>query len=112
MNKNFFLRKSNIHKYLIIQCKEMCMLPREKGPCKDEQEKFYFETKTGKCEKFTFGGCFGNLNNFESLDECESTCHALIEMAMSAKPVAVNMGINKSDIFLGFSDSSIFDETI
>jgi hypothetical protein len=74
------------------------MLPREKGPCKDDQEKFYFDTKTGKCEKFPFGGCFGNLNNFESLDECESTCHALIEMAMSAKPVAVNMG-NISYIF-------------
>ena len=73
---------------------EMCMLPKEKGPCHDDQDRYYFDTEIGKCAKFLFGGCYGNLNNFESLDECESTCHALIETFMAAKPVAVNMGKN------------------
>ena len=77
---------------LEMQKKEMCMLPMEKGPCKEVHEKYYFDTKTGKCGKFIFGGCFGNLNNFESADECESTCHALIESAMAAKPIPVDMG--------------------
>ena len=70
----------------------MCMLPMEKGPCREDHEKYYFDTNTGKCQKFSFGGCFGNLNNFESLDECESTCNALIESAMSAKPIPVDLG--------------------
>ena len=78
----------------------MCMLPKEKGPCKEDKERFYFDTKRGKCTKFMFGGCFGNLNNFESLSECESTCHALIETAMAVKPVSVNMGIAISENFL------------
>ena len=69
----------------------MCMQFVEKGPCKQELERYYFETKTGKCKSFLFGGCFGNLNNFETLEECEATCHTLIENFMTAKLVPIKM---------------------
>ncbi|CAF0898052.1 unnamed protein product [Brachionus calyciflorus] len=69
----------------------MCMLPREKGPCADYEQKYYFNTLSGQCEEFTYGGCNGNDNNFESLDECESTCHALIESASNSQILPINM---------------------
>ena len=34
------------------------MQPKEKGPCMDYQERYYFETSMGKCQKFEFGGKF------------------------------------------------------
>ena len=78
---------------LEMQKKEMCMQAKEIGPCDNHLERYYFDTSMGKCIKFDFGGCFGNDNNFESIDECESTCHMLIESAVIATPMMINMGI-------------------
>jgi len=36
--------------------------------------KWYFDSKLNKCKEFIFGGCQGNRNNFESIEECERTC--------------------------------------
>lgn len=70
----------------------MCMLPKEKGPCMQYVTRFYFDTISGKCAKFTYGSCHGNDNNFETLDECEDTCKSLINAAMNAKPMSIDMG--------------------
>ncbi len=53
----------------------MCLLPKEKGPCVKFIDRFYFDAVMGDCKLFKFGGCYGNLNNFESLEQCESSCH-------------------------------------
>ena len=36
--------------------------------------RFFFNKKTGLCEKFTFGGGRGNKNNFQTIEDCEKTC--------------------------------------
>ena len=36
--------------------------------------RWYFDSKLNKCKTFIFGGCQGNGNNFESIEECERTC--------------------------------------
>lgn len=59
----------------------MCMQAKERGPCMAYHEKYYFNSYTAKCEKFIYGGCDGNDNRFDSLDECEHTCHSLIKSA-------------------------------
>ena len=51
-----------------------CALKMDEGPCKALREKFYFNIDTGSCESFDYGGCQGNGNNFESLEECEEMC--------------------------------------
>ncbi|XP_017538280.1 tissue factor pathway inhibitor a isoform X1 [Pygocentrus nattereri] len=51
-----------------------CALKKDEGPCKALKDRFYFDIDTGRCEPFEFGGCQGNANNFETLEECEEMC--------------------------------------
>ena len=37
-------------------------------------ERFYFDTETQSCQKFVYGGCQGNANNFETIEECQKNC--------------------------------------
>jgi len=52
----------------------MCLLDKNKGPCKAYIRKWYFNSGPGKCEKFMYGGCGGNANNFDSKSACEQKC--------------------------------------
>lgn len=51
-----------------------CTLPKETGPCRGFFERFYFNNDTKKCERFIYGGCDGNDNRFETIDECTQLC--------------------------------------
>jgi hypothetical protein len=53
---------------------DICRLPVEVGPCEAEILRYAFDAKTGTCLLFTYGGCEGNANNFETIDECYETC--------------------------------------
>lgn len=53
---------------------ELCALKDEPGPCKAIKDRFFFNVDNGRCERFEYGGCGGNANNFETLEECEETC--------------------------------------
>ena len=52
----------------------ICTLPAEAGPCEAVVPRFYFNASTGQCESFSYGGCEGNANNFETIEACETTC--------------------------------------
>ncbi|KAI1899485.1 hypothetical protein AGOR_G00062280 [Albula goreensis] len=51
-----------------------CALKMDEGPCKAMKDRFYFDVDTRRCERFDYGGCQGNANNFETLEECEEMC--------------------------------------
>merc|ERR1712212_65054 len=51
----------------------LCNLNKKTG-CEAAFPRFYFNKKTGKCEKFIYGGCGGNKNNFKKKTSCEITC--------------------------------------
>merc|ERR1712150_286026 len=53
---------------------DVCTLAQDSGPCKALFTRYYFNTGSGKCESFTYGGCQGNENNFLTLQECEVAC--------------------------------------
>ena len=55
-------------------CGDICLLPKKKGRCLALFPRYYYNSKTGKCEKFTYGGCEGNLNNFEDIKACQEKC--------------------------------------
>ncbi|XP_063438104.1 cysteine-rich motor neuron 1 protein-like isoform X1 [Mytilus trossulus] len=58
----------------VIPCNKDCRLPKLPGPCKASFPRYYFNLETGKCDKFIYGGCQGNANNFELLTECQDKC--------------------------------------
>jgi len=53
---------------------DVCTQDKVVGPCRAAISRFYFNRQSGQCEKFLYGGCFGNQNNFRSEQECSSAC--------------------------------------
>ena len=59
---------------LPILSNPLCQQPKLVGPCKAEITRYYYNTKTFRCEPFFFGGCRGNSNNFDNLEMCSYVC--------------------------------------
>ncbi|KAK2192135.1 hypothetical protein NP493_37g00036 [Ridgeia piscesae] len=55
-------------------CVDMCKLPKVTGRCYAYMPRWYFNSDNHKCEKFIYGGCEGNMNNFQSKEECQAWC--------------------------------------
>lgn len=53
---------------------QRCTLPPVRGNCEALHKKYYFDTGSGRCREFTYGGCGGNSNRFDTLDECRRIC--------------------------------------
>ncbi|KAG8433139.1 hypothetical protein GDO86_017432 [Hymenochirus boettgeri] len=51
-----------------------CTLPTVRGPCKVPEWRWAYSTLMRQCFAFIYGGCQGNLNNFESRQACEDRC--------------------------------------
>ena len=69
---------SYMHKHVKRFCfcilGDICSLPKVVGLCKALIQRYYYNTKTKKCEKFYYGGCGGNKNNFKTLSQCNGKC--------------------------------------
>ncbi|VDM26369.1 unnamed protein product, partial [Hydatigera taeniaeformis] len=53
---------------------DVCSLPLESGPCMAYFKVWGFNSATGQCENFVYGGCGGNGNRFDEKEECERVC--------------------------------------
>ena len=51
-----------------------CELPAEVGPCRGSFDSWYHDTTMRKCLPFTYGGCRGNANRFETEYQCTRAC--------------------------------------
>lgn len=54
---------------------DVCSLPLAIGPCEAAFTRYYYNSKTGQCEEFIYGGCEGNENNFEKMRQCQKACY-------------------------------------
>ena len=51
-----------------------CTLAPEHGLCMAVFVRYYYNVVTQTCQKFQYGGCGGNENNFDTQQECEDKC--------------------------------------
>ncbi|XP_008684473.1 tissue factor pathway inhibitor 2 isoform X3 [Ursus americanus] len=53
---------------------EICLLPPDVGPCRARIPSYYYDRYTQSCRIFFYGGCEGNANNFDTLEDCNEAC--------------------------------------
>ncbi|CAH3121599.1 unnamed protein product [Porites lobata] len=95
----------------VDECKRSCMrdselgrcnLPLKTGLCKAAIPRFFYNPRTHECERFTYGGCQGNANNFKTLEDCEVSS---LEKCSKIAP-EVRASIDKPLLFTNASDNA------
>ncbi|XP_031770909.1 spondin-1 isoform X4 [Apis florea] len=56
------------------EAEKICNEPMEKGRCNSNIIRVYFDKQTGQCRRFSYSGCDGNRNNFETEKYCNEIC--------------------------------------
>ncbi|ELU04243.1 hypothetical protein CAPTEDRAFT_219882 [Capitella teleta] len=69
--------------------KDICQLLPEVGPCYASKPRFYFDTASGECQAFLYGGCQGNANRFVNRENCMSICQPTVATPKTRKSVDV-----------------------
>ena len=59
---------------LAVGDRTVCAQPQVVGRCRAAFPRYWFNSQTNRCERFTYGGCGGNENNFKTLQECQRRC--------------------------------------
>lgn len=53
---------------------EECSFIPDKGPCRGEFSRWYYDSKVGVCRTFKYGGCLKNKNNHFTEIDCIGSC--------------------------------------
>ncbi|XP_049613719.1 kunitz-type protease inhibitor 1 [Syngnathus scovelli] len=69
----------------INQRKARCTEPPQTGPCRASLTRWYYDPLSTQCQRFTYGGCHGNENNFAEETQCDASCHGVTEHDVFAK---------------------------
>lgn len=64
-----------------------CKEKAETGPCRGAMPRFAFSKETSKCERFTYGGCEGNKNNFVDVEQCQKVCGDGTKVIVTSVPL-------------------------
>ena len=55
---------------------QFCSLPAKSGRCRANLKRYFFNTTSGTCDEFRYGGCGPNENNFMSIAACHEICQS------------------------------------
>ncbi|XP_052766205.1 uncharacterized protein LOC128207366 isoform X2 [Mya arenaria] len=88
----------------------VCQQEKKVGPCRAALPRYFYNSATGYCENFKYGGCQGNDNNFATEDECVRTCNARRERTLSREEVCrLPQDTGRCDInFFGSASTEYF----
>ncbi|XP_059146265.1 PI-actitoxin-Aeq3b-like [Physella acuta] len=56
------------------QALDSCSLRPDPGMCKAFMPRFFYNPEKGDCEEFIYGGCGGNENRYEKIEDCRAAC--------------------------------------
>ncbi|XP_038638299.1 protein AMBP [Scyliorhinus canicula] len=73
---------------------ESCQLKPDAGPCFGHEARFYYNHTLMNCEKFNYGGCLGNGNNFNTERKCLQTCRTVAACRLPRQPGPCRAKIN------------------
>ena len=54
-----------------------CVDLPDTGLCSESIPRWYYNPFTEHCARFTYGGCYGNKNNFEEEEQCLESCRGI-----------------------------------
>ncbi|XP_077561734.1 papilin-like isoform X10 [Haemaphysalis longicornis] len=75
------------HEDCMAECEDPCRLPVDSSRCSNTTvERYYFNSQTGLCETFDYGGCEGNGNSFPDLDLCKKRCEGVCSQPQDPGP--------------------------
>ncbi|XP_059485336.1 papilin-like isoform X2 [Neocloeon triangulifer] len=75
--------------------RDACFLPKIPGPCEGYNPTWYFDSDTKRCSEFIYGGCLGNNNKFDIIEECQQMCE-YVEIKDLKQDRSILNGLNSS----------------
>ena len=76
-------------------------MPFQTGPCTAMTQKWFYDFATGECHLFSYGGCGGNDNRFETRGECMSACATVGDRVMETKRARLSITNGESPFKTG-----------
>ncbi|CAG9857851.1 unnamed protein product [Phyllotreta striolata] len=76
-----------------------CGLPKDSGNCKSNIDRWYFDIVKGECSIFNYSGCGGNMNNFNTLEQCQILCNKFKkELRVTSELKKKELGVSMSGV--------------
>ncbi|OXB82266.1 UNVERIFIED_CONTAM: hypothetical protein H355_007963 [Colinus virginianus] len=65
---------NRLQKINVTRKQAHCVDLPDTGQCTESIPRWYYNPFSEKCDRFTYGGCDGNMNNFKEEEECMKSC--------------------------------------
>lgn len=82
----------------LLPVDDVCLLDKDSGPCQDPLTQWFYDYNEGECRRFTFGGCRGNGNRFNTKSDCERRCRPVTGQLITSIDARGECGSRRSKL--------------